>query len=69
MDWHKISVPQAGGHAATKFTLAKAAIKTSKATWEAAKLCREIDPQVVVGVIGGGAVVGCLAGKLTASLW
>jgi UDP-N-acetylglucosamine--N-acetylmuramyl-(pentapeptide) pyrophosphoryl-undecaprenol N-acetylglucosamine transferase len=65
LDWHKISVPQAGGHAATKFTLAKAAFKTSKATWEAAKLCREIHPQVVVGVIGGGAVVGCLAGKLT----
>ncbi len=65
LDWHKISVPQAGGHAASKFSLAKAAFKTSKATWEAAKLCREIDPQVVVGVIGGGAVVGCLAGKLT----
>ncbi len=65
LEWHKISVPQAGGHAATKFTLAKAAIKTSKSTWEAAKLCREIDHQVVVGVIGGGAVVGCLAGKLT----
>lgn len=65
LEWYKISVPQAGGHAATKVSLAKAAFKTSKAAWEAAKLCREIDPQVVVGVIGGGAVVGCLAGKLT----
>ncbi len=65
LEWHKISVPQAGGHAATKFSLAKAAFKSSKAAWEAAKLCRQIDPQVVVGVIGGGAVIGCLAGKLT----
>lgn len=64
LKWHKISVPQAGGHAATKFSLAKAAFKTSKATWKAIKLCKEIDPQVVVGVIGGGAIVGCLAGKL-----
>ena len=62
--WHKISVPQAGGHAATKSTLAKAALKTSKAAWEASRLCRKIGPDVVVGVIGGGAVVGCLAAKL-----
>lgn len=65
LDWHKISVPQAGGHAATKAALAKAAIKTSKAAWEASRLVRKIDPQVVVGVIGGGAVVGCLAAKFT----
>jgi UDP-N-acetylglucosamine--N-acetylmuramyl-(pentapeptide) pyrophosphoryl-undecaprenol N-acetylglucosamine transferase len=65
LNWHKISIPQAGGHAATKTKLAKAAIKTSKAAWEASRLCRKINPQVVVGVIGGGAVVGCLAAKLT----
>lgn len=65
LKWHKISIPQAGGHAATKIALAKAAIKTSKAAWEASKLVRKIDPHVVVGVIGGGAVVGCLAAKLT----
>lgn len=64
MKWHKTSIPQAGGHAATKSTLAKAALKTSKAAWEAASLCRKIRPDVVVGVIGGGAVVGCLAAKL-----
>lgn len=63
--WHKISIPQAGGHAATKASLAKAGFKTSKAVWEAAKLCKKIKPDVVVGVIGGGAVIGCLAGKLT----
>lgn len=65
LGWHKISVPQAGGHAATKTALAKAAIKTSKAAWEASRLVRKINPQVVVGVIGGGAVVGCLAAKFT----
>jgi len=65
LDWHKISVPQAGGHAADKFTLTKAAFKSSKATLEAAKLCKEINPHVVVGVIGGGAIIGCLAVKLT----
>jgi len=64
LNWHKISIPQAGGHAATKATLAKAAFKTSKAALEGAGLCRKIRPQVVVGVIGGGAVVGCLAAKL-----
>lgn len=65
LNWHKIRIPQAGGHAATKTTLAKAAFKTSKAALEGAGLCRKIHPQVVVGVIGGGAVVGCLAAKLS----
>lgn len=65
LDWHKISVPQAGGHAASKVSLAKAAFKTSKAVWEAVKLCKKVQPDVVVGVIGGGAVIGCLAGKFT----
>ena len=27
--WHKISIPQAGGHAATKFSSIKAAFKTN----------------------------------------
>lgn len=65
MEWHKISIPQAGGHAASKVSLAKAAFKTSKAVWEAVKLCKKVQPDVVVGVIGGGAVIGCLAGKFT----
>lgn len=65
IDWHRISIPQAGGHAASKASLAKAAFKTSKATWEAVRLCKKVKPQVVVGVIGGGAVIGCLAGKFT----
>lgn len=65
MEWHKISIPQAGGHAASKVSLAKAAFKTSKAVWGAVKLCKKVQPDVVVGVIGGGAVIGCLAGKFT----
>jgi UDP-N-acetylglucosamine--N-acetylmuramyl-(pentapeptide) pyrophosphoryl-undecaprenol N-acetylglucosamine transferase len=64
LNWHKISIPQAGGHAATKKTLAKAAVKTSKAALEAARLIRKVRPDVVVGVIGGGAVVGCLGAKM-----
>ncbi|MBI5460309.1 glycosyltransferase family 1 protein [Methanobacterium sp.] len=64
LSWYKISIPQAGGHAATKKTLAKAAVKTSKAAVEAARLIRKVHPNVVVGVIGGGAVVGCLGAKM-----
>ena len=64
LPWYKISIPQAGGHAATKKTLAKAAVKTSKAAVEAARLIRKVHPDVVVGVIGGGAVVGCLGAKM-----
>lgn len=64
LEWHKIRIPQAGGHAASRVSLAKAALKTSKAAWQASRLCKRINPNVVVGVIGGGAVVGCLAAKL-----
>lgn len=64
LKWYKTSIPQAGGHAATRKTLAKAAIKTSKAALEAARLIRKVHPDVVVGVIGGGAVVGCLGAKM-----
>lgn len=64
LDWYKTSIPQAGGHAATKLTLAKAAFKTFHAALEANNLCRKVKPDIVVGVIGGGAVVGCLAALL-----
>ena len=64
IEWHRTSIPQAGGHAATKKTLVNAGLKTGKAAIETAKMCRKIHPDVVVGVIGGGAVVGCLAAKL-----
>jgi UDP-N-acetylglucosamine--N-acetylmuramyl-(pentapeptide) pyrophosphoryl-undecaprenol N-acetylglucosamine transferase len=65
IEWHKTSIPQAGGHAATKKTLVNAGFKTAKAVIEAAKMFRKINPDVVVGVIGGGAVVGCLTAKIT----
>ena len=64
IEWYKTSIPQAGGHAATKKTLVNAGLKTGKAAIETARLFRKISPDVVVGVIGGGAVVGCLAAKL-----
>lgn len=64
IEWHKTSIPQAGGHAATKSKLVNAGLKTGKAAIETARICRNIDPDVVVGVIGGGAIVGCIAAKL-----
>ena len=64
IEWYKTSIPQAGGHAATKKTLINAGLKTTKAAIETARLCRKIRPDIVIGVIGGGAVVGCLAAKL-----
>lgn len=65
--WYKTSIPQAGGHAATKATMGKAAFRTFKAVLGVSKLCKKVKPDVVVGVIGGGAVVGCL-GALVARL-
>ncbi len=62
--WYKTSIPQAGGHAATKKTLVNAGLKTMKAAFETMRLVRRISPDIVVGVIGGGAIVGCLSAKL-----
>jgi UDP-N-acetylglucosamine--N-acetylmuramyl-(pentapeptide) pyrophosphoryl-undecaprenol N-acetylglucosamine transferase len=62
--WHKISIPQAGGHAASKLSTVKAGVKTLKAVRECKKLINEVKPDVIVGIIGGGAVIGCLAAKL-----
>jgi len=64
IEWHKISIPQAGGHAATKFTLIKAGFRTLKAVIEAIRLYRKIKPDIIVGTIGGGAIIGCLAAKI-----
>ncbi|MBM4240402.1 MAG: UDP-N-acetylglucosamine--N-acetylmuramyl-(pentapeptide) pyrophosphoryl-undecaprenol N-acetylglucosamine transferase [Euryarchaeota archaeon] len=63
--WHKTPIPQAGGHAATKLNLVKAGFRTLQSVFEAIKLYRKIHPDVVVGIIGGGAVVGCLAAKMS----
>mgnify|MGYP001168879720 CR=1 FL=1 len=62
--WYKTSVPQAGGHAATTLTLFKAALKAVKATLEGYKLLKKVKPDIVVGVIGGGAIIGSLSAKL-----
>lgn len=62
--WHKVSVPQAGGHAATKTATAKAGFKTIKAALETRSLIKKLKIDIVVGIIGGGAVVGCIAAKL-----
>lgn len=62
--WHQISIPQAGGHAANKYTLLKASGKSLLAAREGAKLIRKIKPDLVVGVIGGGAIIGALSARL-----
>ncbi|MBI5681353.1 MAG: glycosyltransferase [Methanobacterium sp.] len=62
--WHETSIPQAGGHAATKSTLIKGGLKTVKAIFDAIKLYRNVKPDVVIGTIGGGAIVGCMAAKI-----
>lgn len=63
--WHKIKIPAAGGHAATKFTKIKAALNMVTATFKVRKLIKKIKPDFVVGVIGGGAVVGCVGAKIS----
>lgn len=62
--WHKISIPQAGGHAATKLSAAKGASKLIAATFKARSLIRRQNYDFVIGVLGGGAIVGSLGAKL-----
>ena len=62
--WHKIKIPQAGGHAATKASAIKAAFKMITATFKARSLIKKLDVDLVVGVIGGGAIVGAVGAKL-----
>ena len=61
--WHKISIPQAGGHAATQASAVKGALKLVTATFKARSLIRKIDADFVIGVLGGGAIVGSLGAK------
>ena len=63
--WHKVSIPQAGGHAANKLTATKAGFRTLTAISKTTSLIRKIKPDIVIGVIGGGAVIGSLSSKLT----
>ncbi|MDO5860021.1 glycosyltransferase [Methanobrevibacter sp.] len=62
-DWHKISVPHAGGHSATKLSAAKGGIKLLGATFKARSLINKLNVDFVVGVLGGGAIVGSLGAK------
>lgn len=62
--WHKISIPQAGGHAATKLSAAKAALKLIMATFKARSLIKKIDADFVIGILGGGAIVGSVGAKI-----
>lgn len=61
--WHKISIPQAGGSAFTKYTAIKAGFKAIKAIISGVKLIKKTKADVVVGIIGGGAVIGCASAK------
>jgi UDP-N-acetylglucosamine--N-acetylmuramyl-(pentapeptide) pyrophosphoryl-undecaprenol N-acetylglucosamine transferase len=62
-EWHKISVPHAGGHSATKLSAIKGAAKLFAATFKARSLIKKLDVDFVVGVLGGGAIVGSLGAK------
>lgn len=62
--WHKISIPQAGGHVATKLSAFKAALKMIPATFKARSLMKKLDVDFVVGIIGGGAIIASVGSKL-----
>lgn len=62
--WHKISIPQAGGHAATKISAVKGALKLIPAAFKARSTIKKNDFDFVIGVLGGGAIVGSLGAKL-----
>ncbi|WP_455644999.1 glycosyltransferase [Methanosphaera sp.] len=64
IEWLQSPIPAAGGHAASKSKLAKAAFKTIKAIISGARLIKKEKADGVIGVIGGGAVIGCLSAKL-----
>lgn len=64
LDWHKVSIPQAGGHAATKKTAIKAAFKSLTASFKLRKLIKKVKPDIVVGINGGGAIIGAVGAKL-----
>ncbi len=62
--WHKISIPQAGGHSATKLSAVKGALKLIPASFKARTAVKKSGADFVVGVLGGGAIVGSLGAKL-----
>lgn len=64
MSWLKSSIPAAGGHASSKYTLLKAGFKTINAMISGSRLIKKEKAGGVIGTIGGGAVIGCLSAKL-----
>jgi UDP-N-acetylglucosamine--N-acetylmuramyl-(pentapeptide) pyrophosphoryl-undecaprenol N-acetylglucosamine transferase len=62
--WHKISIPQAGGHSATKLSALKGALKLIPAAFKARSAIKKSNADFVVGVLGGGAIVGSLGAKV-----
>ena len=64
-NWHRISVPNAGGFAASKLSTFSAATKTLTAGFKARRLIKKLGVDFVVGVLGGGAVIASLGGKLS----
>ena len=62
--WHKISIPQAGGHSATKLSALKGALKLIPAAFKTRKAIKKSESDFVIGVLGGGAIVGSFGGKL-----
>lgn len=61
--WYKISIPQAGGHSATKLSALKGALKLITATFKARSAIKKSEADFVIGVLGGGAIVGSLGAK------
>lgn len=62
-EWLTSPIPAAGGHAASKTRLFKAGLKAVKAVHSGSKLIKKENADGVIGVIGGGAVIGCLSAK------
>ena len=48
--WHKISIPQAGGHSATKLSALKGALKLITATFKARKAIKKSKADFVIGI-------------------
>ena len=59
----KISIPQAGGHSATKLSALKGALKLFTATFKARSAIKKSDAEFVLAILGGGAIVGSLGSK------
>ncbi|WP_297982779.1 glycosyltransferase [uncultured Methanobrevibacter sp.] len=65
LTWNKVIIPQAGGHSATFKTTVKAAIRAVRAVFKTRSLIKRKNYDLVLGILGGGAIVGALAAKLS----